>query len=132
MPYVPIVLTLSFFSRAAFRHEPTELAALVRDSSAKNRRLRVTGALLYDGAHFLEVIEGDPATIRTLAAVIFRDRRHTDIEGTLQEIAPRRRFGRWSMKRLGAGGAAAALDRAALATMAPAERVALAERLLAV
>ena len=63
----------------------------------KNRRLEITGHLLYTEEIFVQCIEGPSESIESLWQSLHRDERHHEIEliarGPLQE----RRFGDWSM-----------------------------------
>jgi hypothetical protein len=130
MPYVPRLVRLSFTSRPTFfqSHEP--LRAIHAQSDRKNQRSRVTGALVFDGASFLEVLEGDRTVIRDRVATIFRDSRHTDIAGTVEGDVSVRLFGKWTLKTLDGRGPHR-LDRARLVGMVIGERAAFAQGLLA-
>jgi len=46
----------------------------------------IAGALLFDGEHFCELIEGSEASIRALLSSIARDARHADL--TLLHVGP--------------------------------------------
>jgi Sensors of blue-light using FAD len=63
----------------------------------KNKRMDITGHLLYTEEFFVQCIEGPPQSIEALWQSLLRDDRHHNIEllsrGPLQE----RRFADWSM-----------------------------------
>lgn len=45
-----------------------DLEALLVQAREKNLRLSITGALLYENGHFLQVLEGEHPTVRELFA----------------------------------------------------------------
>ena len=52
------------------------LAELVRSSTERNQRFRITGTLIYTGFHFAQMIEGREIRVSQLMANIERDNRH--------------------------------------------------------
>lgn len=72
------------------------LQAITDTSTARNASLSVTGALLYTGTHFSQVIEGMETAIDTLMASIRADQRHRDIRVVEHLPVPDRLFAGWS------------------------------------
>lgn len=76
------------------RDNLVRLLAKARHSNAQNG---VTGMLLYSGASFFQVLEGEPETVDGLFAVISRDPRHARVTLIIREPIPRRAFSDWTM-----------------------------------
>lgn len=70
---------------------------IVETSRARNPGLGLTGALLFTGEHFAQVLEGAAASIDTLMASVSEDPRHEQIIVVSREPIAARRFGEWSM-----------------------------------
>lgn len=58
---------------------------IVATSRFNNPSHGITGALLFDGERFCQLIEGAPENVRELRANIMRDSRHTGIRVLLEE-----------------------------------------------
>lgn len=63
-----------------------------------NQRKEVTGLLLFDGMHFLQVLEGKKTQISRLYESIREDPRHGNVTLLLMEPIPAREFDAWSMQ----------------------------------
>jgi len=70
---------------------------LSRQATAFNARAGITGALVFRGKHFSQVIEGPPAVVRRLMDTISRDARHRAVRMLYECKATQRRFGSWAM-----------------------------------
>lgn len=70
---------------------------IVATARVFNPTVGITGALLYTGAHFAQIIEGDEAAISELIAAIVRDERHTNVTIAARGPLAERRFPDWSM-----------------------------------
>ena len=86
-----------YTSRAVDPCDADELLELLAHIRAKNRRLGVSGMLLYADPTFLQVLEGDLEVIESLYDVIEADDRHTDTRVLLREESKQRAFGSWTM-----------------------------------
>jgi hypothetical protein len=64
---------------------------------ARNASLQVTGALYYDGAYFLQVLEGPQAAVAEVFASILADDRHGDVRVVERGPVSRRSFADWDM-----------------------------------
>jgi hypothetical protein len=73
------------------------VAAIVAASRAGNPLVGLTGALLFTGEYFAQVLEGPGEAVDRLMASVTRDPRHTDILVVAREPITARRFGAWSM-----------------------------------
>lgn len=92
------LLRLQYVSRAAADLSPGAVQAIMSWSNAFNAQAHVTGALIFTGAHFSQVLEGPAAAVQPLMAEIARDPRHRDIRMLYESVVARRRFGAWAMQ----------------------------------
>lgn len=88
---------------------------IVRVSTARNRSLGVTGALLFTGQRFSQYIEGPRASIEELRRSISADWRHTDIKTVALGPHQHRHFLEWSLAYEGPSHFVSALVEQALA-----------------
>lgn len=94
---------LIYVSQANKPMDAAELESLLSFSRAKNTDKGITGMLVYryspeaDSGHFIQMLEGDEAVVRTLYGTIRRDKRHHTVllldEGEIRE----RMFSEWAM-----------------------------------
>lgn len=93
------LLSLLYVSRSMLPPEraATEIDRIVAGSRARNPDLDITGALLFTGEHFAQVLEGPVVAVDRLMAIVARDTRHAEIRIVAREPIARRRFGQWSM-----------------------------------
>lgn len=77
------------------------LEALIADAAIRNKRRGLSGAMMFTGRHFVQVIEGAPEMIETLLQSLRADPRHTDIVIVERGPIPERRFPEWSMAYAG-------------------------------
>lgn len=91
------LVELIYHSRAAEPLEETAIAELALSAAARNDELRLTGFLAAADGWFLQVLEGDRATVSELYHRIAVDPRHREL--TLMRVRPihARRFDRWNM-----------------------------------
>jgi hypothetical protein len=78
-------------------HRADELGDLFAKSRSDNKKRDITGALLVSGGAFVQVLEGDEATVRSLFATIAEDSRHDEVEVLAEGHVGRRTFEHWSM-----------------------------------
>lgn len=92
---------LAYISRTAIegRNEDirVEIERILHVARARNSKTGVTGALLFSGGYFCQVIEGGQRAIEELFETIQMDPRHSDV--TVIEFLPiaARSFSDWSM-----------------------------------
>jgi hypothetical protein len=93
------MISLLYVSRAAFASGSADgnVAAILSAARERNAAVNVTGALLYLGGFFAQVLEGEPGDVNQLMIDILRDERHADVR--IIEVGPigERRFSNWSM-----------------------------------
>lgn len=80
-----------------------ELGVLFGVARANNKRQHISGALLLDGEHYVQVLEGDEALVRELYEHIAKDPRHDSVVLLESDTVETRVFSRWSMAQVGDG-----------------------------
>lgn len=73
------------------------LVDILKKSREKNSALDVTGMLFYKDGNFMQLLEGDEATVRALYDTICNDTRHSDSTVIVEEPVSERYFPNWSM-----------------------------------
>ena len=61
---------------------------VLRQSRERNHRLKLSGALLFDGERFCQLLEGDPDTTQNMMQRIKRDTRHGNVQLLLDTLSP--------------------------------------------
>ena len=74
-----------------------DVIAILRQSEENNSERGITGVLLYDGEHFLQVLEGVAKTLWDTYADILADPRHSNVHTVHEGRIARRMFSRWGM-----------------------------------
>ncbi len=77
------------------------VAAIVATAARHNGRHGLTGALLFTGAHFAQVLEGPESEIDRLMARVETDTRHANVMVVDRSPLKARRFGDWGMAYMG-------------------------------
>jgi hypothetical protein len=90
--------SLTYTSLAAIDLQPDDLEAIHRTARETNALEGVTGMLIFNGVHFLQVIEGAPNAIDDLVERLRRDPRHSGLEIRDEHEAVERVFPDWSME----------------------------------
>lgn len=95
--------TLLYISRCAIpeRDAQSEVHRIVATAVARNPALGLTGALLFTGMHFAQVLEGKGESIDRLMDAVTRDARHDHVLIVEQGPIAERRFADWSMAYFG-------------------------------
>lgn len=81
-----------YTSTASVQMRREDLRALLKGSHERNARAGITGILLYKDGNFMQVLEGEEQTVKTLFTKISNDRRHHGIIPLLQTPIPQRQF----------------------------------------
>lgn len=74
-----------------------EIAKLVAWSRGANAEAGITGALLFDGAHFVQVVEGSGASIDQLLLKLRTDPRHDGLVVAKHGPLAERQFNSWAL-----------------------------------
>lgn len=75
--------------------------AILKSARARNASHGLTGALLFTGQHFVQVLEGRAAAIDALWGKLQIDPRHAGLVLTYHGPLEKRRFGDWGMAYAG-------------------------------
>ncbi|MEM7143758.1 MAG: BLUF domain-containing protein [Verrucomicrobiota bacterium] len=86
-----------YISEATDSFSESELEELLEHARVNNRRLGISGILLYEQNFFLQMIEGPARSIISLYATIRKDPRHKNIFTISEGDAVERQFGQWTM-----------------------------------
>jgi hypothetical protein len=93
------ITRLTYYSRVSIEGGAQSIAERIEDilivSVANNRRDDVTGALIYDGTWFAQVLEGAEALVAATFERILRDPRHADVRLVKLQPVADRRFAGW-------------------------------------
>ena len=99
------IYTISYFSKSALPSTGDELEGKIEDiltvSKRNNKLKNITGALLYSGGHFLQVLEGEKEAVDNTFEHIQRDSRHRDVTILSYDYQTNRSFPTWSMALAG-------------------------------
>jgi hypothetical protein len=93
----PQLYRVVYISEACQPFSEGQLDDLLEHARVKNRDLGVSGILLYEKDHFLQMIEGPDRSIIQLYGTIRKDPRHHDIVTISEGNIDSRQFGQWTM-----------------------------------
>lgn len=82
-------------SIAPFSHK--ELLELLGKSWHNNKKLKITGLLIYLNQRFIQVLEGEMEPVNNLYAIIQQDKRHTKVTTVIEGNTQDRLFKDWWM-----------------------------------
>ena len=88
---------LLYSSEASWEMTQKELLELLEQSRTKNKKLGVTGLLLYHNKEFMQLIEGEKSVILELWETIRKDERHFYAKVIYEGPIHERGFSEWSM-----------------------------------
>ena len=90
--------SLTYTSLARLDLEADDLEAIHRTARNANALDGITGLLIFNGTHFLQIIEGQPQAIDELVEKLRRDPRHSGLEIRDERMVEARSFPDWSME----------------------------------
>ena|GEM_PF-1854263 len=93
----PVMHHLVYISSATELFDKSALLQLLEQAREKNKRLGISGILLYRDGNILQTLEGDQAVVEELFQTIVRDPRHTGVSVLLRGAIEAREFPDWSM-----------------------------------
>lgn len=91
------MLSIVYSSTASASFDEGQLVDVLLRSRRNNKRLGLSGMLLYRDGMFLQVIEGPDDALRERMAIIATDPRHSEIRVLLEEDIAERMFPAWTM-----------------------------------
>ena len=89
---------LLFCSHSKIGRDSPEMARLVEQCHRNNPTLGLTGVLAFDGAQFLQLLEGEAAAVDAMFARIRADPRHSATRLLIRAPAARRMFSGTDMR----------------------------------
>jgi hypothetical protein len=92
--------SVTYTSLARLDLQTADLEDIHRTARDRNARDRITGLLVFNGMHFLQIIEGAESAIDELVERLRDDPRHTGFEVRDQRKIEARSFPDWSMELL--------------------------------
>lgn len=93
-----MLITLIYRSHLRVDTPIQSIIDMVNQANYRNECAGVTGVLLFNGIHFLQLLEGEEAAVMQIYKKICRDKLHFNIVKLLYDYAPYRRFGRLGME----------------------------------
>lgn len=90
--------TLTYTSRARLDLTSQDLSDIHESARHFNALEGITGLLIFNGVHFLQMIEGSEAAIDSLLGRLRLDDRHSAIEVRDERLIEERSFPEWSME----------------------------------
>ena len=90
--------TVTYTSLARLDLQDTDLEDIHRSARDHNALDGVTGLLVFNGTHFLQIIEGSEQAIEDLVERLRKDQRHTGFEIRDRRKVEARSFPDWSME----------------------------------
>ena len=99
------ITSLTYTSLARLDLQASDLENIHRAARELNALDGITGLLVFNGTHFLQIVEGTRDAIDDLLERLRRDPRHTGLEVRDRHRMPQRSFPDWSMElvRVNAG-----------------------------
>lgn len=94
---MPEIFQLTYISSARRVISAQECGLILAKSRINNRRIDVTGALLFNSKRFLQAIEGEAETVKSLFTKINQDTRHSALVILNERKLDARQFGSWAM-----------------------------------
>ena len=127
-----MMIELVYVSRSRLPEETAdrEIARIVEHSMRHNAEQRITGALLFTGTRFCQLLEGMAFAVRDLMEDIARDPRHGEVTIVHDRDIDARRFSRWAMAYSGRAGFAGRQIQDVLTAAGEAERALAVERVI--
>lgn len=89
--------TLVYASTAARPFDSAQLLDLLVEARSRNERRSITGVLLYDHGHFLQLLEGGQDDVLAVYDSIRRDPRHREVRTLWAAAGANRQFTEWQM-----------------------------------
>lgn len=74
-----------------------DLDTILSSAQRNNAKVNVTGFLIFDGAHFIQLLEGKKGDVEAVFRKIEGDARHSAVEPLLQDTKPTRSLSNWAM-----------------------------------
>lgn len=90
--------TLTYTSLASLDLSSRDVEEILRTAREVNAIEGITGLLVFNGTHFMQIVEGSEQAIDDLLERLRRDRRHSGVEVRDVRFIEERSFPDWSME----------------------------------
>ncbi|RYD44692.1 MAG: BLUF domain-containing protein [Sphingomonadales bacterium] len=91
------MLSVTYVSVADPLISDEDIAAILVSACRNNARDELTGALIYNGHNFLQLLEGPDEKVEACLAAIKTDSRHSGMTEVRRRAVETRDFGEWAM-----------------------------------
>jgi len=88
---------LVYSSKVTTSLSQSSIDNILEKARQNNQKSAITGFLLFDGAAFLQLLEGEERAVLDLFERISLDERHNKVEALIQDTTSTRLFSNWSM-----------------------------------
>ena len=92
------LVALTYVSRISKTIDPSDLAELHLAAQERNRKVNISGMLVFGGEYFIQCIEGGQEEVNHLYSKINKDPRHQELQIVSFQKISERQFENWSMK----------------------------------
>ncbi|AHZ86827.1 BLUF domain-containing protein [Bdellovibrio bacteriovorus] len=91
------IFHLVYFSKAAEDLSYTDIREILEVSRRNNARLGITGLLIFRDGFFLQLLEGEQASVHKILGAIREDDRNYSVKVLIEASGQERLFAEWSM-----------------------------------
>jgi hypothetical protein len=91
------MLELVYKSKAKENISQEDINQILDTAQENNKKLGLTGCLIFHKDHFIQLLEGDEQNLRALYHSIIKDPRHNSIELIYEKNKEHRNFSDWGM-----------------------------------
>ncbi|MBT0726701.1 diguanylate phosphodiesterase [Rosenbergiella australiborealis] len=93
-----MLTTIIYRSHIGKNTSEPEVKKFIEKANLRNNHVEVTGILLFDGEHFLQLLEGPEEEVDKLYRTICEDKRHFSLTELLRDYSVERHFGHSGME----------------------------------
>lgn len=90
--------TVAYYSHVKCDNELQCLLDIAIQATRNNQKNDITGLLVYEGTHFLQIIEGPVAAVDKTFEVIRSDKRHKNVTVLLDTETDERQYTDWGLE----------------------------------
>ena len=91
------MLSIAYVSAATSPMSDGDIAGILTQARENNSRSGLTGALLYNGGRFIQILEGPDEAVAERFAIISADPRHRSVQKVSEKPIAARQFPEWTM-----------------------------------
>jgi len=91
------LLSIAYVSTATQEMTDDDIAEILTTARRNNGRIGLTGALLFHGGRFIQILEGPPEEVSARFEIISADPRHRVVQKVRELVILERQFPEWTM-----------------------------------